>query len=152
MAQLYLKKQGTRQYLDSLYYSFNDGMEQPSHHSLLPLFQKMVQEAGEVLIVLDAIDIVDPDQQQSTPPAWIKTLRDSAPNIHILVTSQPGPYIESNLSWVVKKDILDLDGATMREDIGKYVNMRIAQMPKWQSEPEIQEMIRVALMRKAKGR
>ena len=54
--QLYHNQIDLRKEVDALYSSCNNGDRQPDSASLLKLFQSMVQQAGELWIVLDALD------------------------------------------------------------------------------------------------
>ena len=54
--QLYSKRKNVRHYLDSLYSSCEGGKQQPLNDSLRTSFHNMIEQAGEVWIVLDALD------------------------------------------------------------------------------------------------
>lgn len=56
ITQLFVKRGDVQTLVDSLYSSCENGRRQPSIHELCKTFQDMVQQAGEVWIILDALD------------------------------------------------------------------------------------------------
>lgn len=154
ISQLYYKRKDTRQPVDSLYSSCESGKRQPSAESLREIFLSMVQQAGQAWIVLDALDEC---KTRSDYPvmgllSWIRQLRDSEVDVHILVTSRPEQDIQSSIKkWTSSKDAIPLQSNLVEDDIRKYIHARVSQLDRWQSKPDIQKKIESSLINKAGG-
>lgn len=152
--QLYHNRKDLRKEVDALYLSCREGARQPDNTSLLKLFQNMVQQAGELWIVLDALDECTGrnDGLAGGLLSWIRGLRDAVLNIRILVTSRPEQDIQAAIeSWAHTEEVIPLQSGLVSDDINAYINMRTKAMSRWQSRPDIQEKIQSALIEKANG-
>ncbi|KAK7750874.1 hypothetical protein SLS62_007137 [Diatrype stigma] len=152
--QLYYKQGDCRPEVDSLYSSCSNGYKQPSNEVLLALLQNLIKEAGEVWIVLDALDEHEDEGGRRTKRLlpWIKNLRDCASSTHILVTSRPEIDIKLGIEgWACHEEIISLKGGLVDQDIRDYVEAMVQKMHRWQSRPDIQKEIKDALVRKADG-
>ncbi|KAF5521492.1 hypothetical protein CGCA056_v006881 [Colletotrichum aenigma] len=119
IAQLYCNSQNVQAPLDSLYSSCKSPSRQPSIDILSTTFEAMVQQIGEVWIVLDALD----ECQTRTGPRnegllhWIeRVLHSPQLNIHLLITSRPEHDIKSALERFVDDQII-LQSDLVTEDI-----------------------------------
>jgi len=156
ISQLYNKEEDVRTHLD-LFYSCQSGGQQPSIKSLCTIFRDTIKIAGEVWIVLDALD--ECQTRKSSPDGglfnWIWDLRNSQVNIHFLVTSRPEEDIESAIEeWVSDEYIICLQSNLMGEDIQAYIWARVREhkgLSRWKMSPDIQEEIEAALVEKANG-
>ncbi|OAQ60405.1 nacht and ankyrin domain-containingprotein [Purpureocillium lilacinum] len=77
--QLYRKNKDTQENLDLLFASSETGKQQPSVHSLCNTFAAMAEQAGEVNIILDALDecrLQDDYRTEGLFP-WMRSFVDS---------------------------------------------------------------------------
>jgi hypothetical protein len=152
--QLYYKRKDIRQEADALYSSCNNGDRQPDHRSLYTLFQNMMKQAGEIWIVLDALDECHIRNEGSAYGliSWIRSLRDLDLNIHVLVTSRPEQDIKSAIeSWARDSEIISLQSILVQDDIYAYIKARTKQIYRWQTMPAVQNDIETALSQNADG-
>lgn len=157
ISQLYYKNECVRGRLDSLYSSSQDGIQQPSIESLHATLLGMIQEAGEVWVIFDALDECQ-TRSEHRPWGllpWIQRFRDSQMNGHILITSRPEQDIESAVrSRACDEDIIPIQSGLIDGDICSYVHTRVKEhegLERWQSQPEIQTEIETTLREKANG-
>ena len=152
--QLYYKRTDLRKEADALYSSCDDGSRETDSASLLKLFQTMVQKAGEIWLVLDALDEC---RERNDGPGggllpWIRGLRDTGLGIHLLVTSRPEHDIQTAIeSWAHIEEAIPLYNGLIEGDINAYIRARTKAITRWQSRPDIQEKIESTLIQKADG-
>lgn len=158
ITQLYGKRGDVRRHLDLLYSSCEDGIRQPSIDQLRNTFQDMVQVAGEVWIILDALDECQTRVGHSAEGllSWIESIRSSQQtNFHILATSRPEQEIQSTIKkWAREQDIIPIQSDLVAEDIRAYVHTKVREhddLSRWQSRPDVQDQIESALTQKAHG-
>ncbi|KAI1439483.1 hypothetical protein F5Y02DRAFT_425549 [Annulohypoxylon stygium] len=156
ISQLYYKREGARKHLDSLYSSCQDGRQQPSLESLCITFQNMVQQAGEVWIVLDALDECSTRTgHRAELLSWIENLQGLQMNTHILVTSRPEQDIKSTIEGLVpSQNIIPIQSDLIKEDIRAFIHASVRKhqgLKRWQSRPDVQDKIETALIEKADG-
>ncbi|KAH8678369.1 ankyrin repeat protein [Xylariales sp. PMI_506] len=155
--QLYRKKENARKDLDSLYSSCEKGRRRPSIESLCATLSNMIQQAGEVWIVLDALDECQTRKEYLAGGilSWLQSLRDSHLNVHLLVTSRPEQDIQKTIEkWARKEDIIPLRDGLIGDDIRAYIKARVRNsegLGRWKTRPDIQEKIEATLIEKAKG-
>lgn len=162
ISQLCSKEKNLESDLDSLYSLCNNGVGQPSIESLRKTFLSMVEKAGEVWVVIDALD--ECQTQNSSPNEglleWMDSLRSSqGVNIHFLVTSRPEVDIRETIGkWACKTDAhivsISMENNRTAEDIRDYVRARVTQsegLSRWRSRPDIQNDIQTTLTNKAQG-
>ncbi|KAI6080966.1 nucleoside phosphorylase domain-containing protein [Hypoxylon rubiginosum] len=154
--QLYYQREDVRKQLDSLHSSCGDGGQQPSLESLCMTFQNMVEQAGEVWIVLDALDECSTrNEHRAELLRWIESLRGLQMNIHLLVTSRIEQDIKTSIENCSRsQDIIPIQSALIEEDIRTYIHARVQEhqgLKRWQSRPDIQSEIETALLEKADG-
>lgn len=150
--QLYQQRGDCRIEVDALYSSCRKGQQQPSNERLFALLCNQIQRAGEVWIVLDALDEHEEQSRAKELLPGIKTLRDCASNTHILVTSRPEIDIKRGIEdWARDGEIILLKNDSVNHDIRGYVEAMVARMARWQERPDIQEKIKDALIKKADG-
>ncbi|KAF4546475.1 Ankyrin repeat protein [Lasiodiplodia theobromae] len=156
--QLYGKRGDVERHIDSLYSSCKNGARQPSIHSLCKTFQDMVQQAGEVWIILDALDECQTRKGHSAEGllSWIENIRSSQErNVHILATSRPEQDIKSATErWARKKDIIPIQSDLVAEDIRAYIHTKVKEndgLSRWKTRPDVQGEIESALTQKAHG-
>lgn len=143
--------------LDLLYSSCHSGRSQPRLEALCETFQHMLLQAGDVFVVLDALDECPTRQQYPDGRLldWISGQLKFAENVHILTTSRPEQDIQSSITkWARDSDIVSLQQGLIDEDIHQYIQTRVRTdkgLSRWQQQPEIQEEIITALMGKADG-
>jgi hypothetical protein len=156
--QLYGKERKVQERLDSLYSSCDNGHQQPTNEALEAAFNDMIQQAGEVWIVVDALD--ECRTRKGFPTigllSWLKTLLDTQQlNVHLLVTSRPEQDIESAITgWDRIQDVVPIQSKSTMDDIRAYVHTRVRQHPglaRWQQQPKVQGEIEAALVEKADG-
>lgn len=145
ICQLYRQRDDCRAEVDSLYSSYGDGERQPDQASLLALLQNLIHKAGEVWIVLDALDENQTSRESWTENLipWIESLRQSQSITHILVTSRPEADIEFYIEdWVSHREFNIDVGYLAHEDIHLYVEARVTQLEMWKERPDIQKEIK----------
>ncbi|KAK6843411.1 hypothetical protein PG987_004271, partial [Apiospora arundinis] len=136
IAQLYYKRKDTRADVDTLYRSY------------------MLQRVGEVWLILDALDEchLQDDSFANGLLLWIKRIRESGVNVHMLVTSRPEYDIKAAIEgWACDDEIIPLQSSLVEADIEAYIKVRINQVDEWRARPDIQKEIENTLVQKANG-
>ncbi|KAM7186285.1 hypothetical protein V8F33_011881 [Rhypophila sp. PSN 637] len=153
IAQLYGKRKEARAGVDTLYSACGNGDGQPSIAELHKVFLSMLQQAGEIWIVLDALDECSTrDSGTDGLLPWLKHLRMSDLDIHILATSRPEIHIKSAVEgWARDEELIPLRGQAVTNDIKSYVQARTKQMQRWKDRQDIQQEVETALTEKAHG-
>jgi hypothetical protein len=153
--QLYCETPGVQNGLDSLYSSCHAGQSQPTIDSLMAAFQGMLDLAGDVQIVLDALDECparnDDDGRGLLP--WIKTIHDRK-DVWLLTTSRPEQDIECSMNWVGTECTIDLESSLVHADICSFIRDKVysdSTLRRWHGHPEIQEEVEKVLFAKADG-
>lgn len=152
--QLYRKNAGARRLVDSLYASYAQSGGQPPHSSLQVALQGIINNLDEAWIVLDGLDECETRGQHvaSGIIPWIKNLKDTSPNIHLLVTSWPEQDIKATIdAWADAKEVIPLQSDLVRHDIEMYILAKVEQMERWRTRPDVQKSIVTALHRRAGG-
>lgn len=154
VTQLYHNRTDLRKETDALYSLCNDGNCEPDSASLFKLFQTMVQKAGEIWLVLDALDEC---RERNEGPGggllpWIQGLRDTGLDVHLLVTSRPEQDIQAAIeSRSFTDEIIPLQSDVVSDDIHAYIRAQTMTMSRWRLRPDIQEKIESTLVEKADG-
>lgn len=156
VTQLYGKRKDVQRQVDSLYSSCENGRRQPSIDSLCKAFQDMIQQAGEVWVILDALDECPKRKEHSTEGLlhWIESIQSSQEmNVHLLVTSRREEDIKSAIeTWSRTENIIAIQSDLVKEDIRAYVRKEIRQnLRTWKDRPGIQKEIEDTLTGKADG-
>ena len=159
ISQLYSKHKDVRKQLDLLFSACDSGHQQPTTASLCATFLHMLQQVGEVWIVLDALDECHTRKGKQTEGvlSWMRDLLDTEKsNIHVLTTSQPEQDIKSEVrQWASGGDsIMSIQGDGVADDIRAYIRTRVREdgdFKRWRSRPEVQDEIETKLMEKATG-
>lgn len=154
--QLYCQNKDIHiQYLDPLYSACHDGQDQPNIASLCKAFESMIQEAGKVWIVLDALDECT-SREELLP--WIRELLRNAETrktIHLLATSRPEQDIREAIDdYNFSKGQITIDDDLLKMDIRNYVKASVREhngLRRWREYPDIQEEIEATLLEKANG-
>ncbi|KAK4059302.1 hypothetical protein Trihar35433_11055 [Trichoderma harzianum] len=157
--QLYCKNENTRKPLDSLYDSCGKGITRPSADQLFETFQNMLQHAGEIRVILDALDECQTRKEHPTGGLLtsIEALATSQQtNIHLLVTARPEQDITSSIgSWARSQDIVPLQRGLVAGDILAYIKARVRSgegpLKRWNERPEVQNEIETRLSKEANG-
>ncbi|PKK48454.1 hypothetical protein CI102_7274 [Trichoderma harzianum] len=157
--QLYCKNKDAQKPLDSLYDSCGKGTSQPSTDGLFATFQSMLQRAGEIHIVLDALD--ECQTRKEYPTGGLLTSIEALatfqhPNVHFLVTARPEQDITSSIkSWARNQDIIPIQSGRIADDIFAYVKARVRNnkgpLKRWNEWPEVEVEIEIGLSKKANG-
>jgi hypothetical protein len=151
--QLYREMPDTQKYLESLYASCDRGKSQPPIDKLYVIFQQMVESAGDMHIILDALDEC-PDQERKRLLAWIKNLYYGKKDVRLLTTSRPEQDIKSSMEWARPTDFIPLQSSLVHADICQYIHARVHKdqaLARWRGSLEIQTEIESALEKKADG-
>ncbi|KAJ1328910.1 ankyrin repeat domain-containing protein 50 [Microdochium nivale] len=154
ITQLYNSQTDLRKDVDALYSSCHDGGRQPDSASLLQLLQSMFQQAGEIWIVLDALDEcrerIGGFAGGLLP--WIRNLRNVDSDVHLLVTSRPEQDIQVAIEKFARaSEVIALQSDIVSDDINSYIKAHIGEMTRWQNRPDIQHLMETTLIRKANG-
>jgi hypothetical protein len=155
--QLYRQSPNVQKYLHSLFSSCNDGKQQPSITLLGVAFEQMIEKAGDVWIVLDALDECQPQQRSPSDAllTWIHTLRNLQAKVHLLATSRPEQRIQSIIAkWARESDIITIRSSLVEADICQYIQTRVREqdgLSRWRGRLDVQNEIESALMEKSDG-
>ncbi|KAK8013076.1 hypothetical protein PG991_010451 [Apiospora marii] len=150
ITQLYEKRQDLRERANAHYRTCHEGGHQPSVNSLRKLLGDMIHEAGEVWIVLDALDECS---VRNGLLAWIQELRqDISLDVHLMVTGRREQDINTAIEKVsCGNEIINMQSDMVNRDINEYIITQTKKMEKWQTLPEVQQEIEGALLAKAEG-
>jgi hypothetical protein len=154
--QLYRDRPETRHHLKSLWSDCRNGSEQPSVNQLQEVFQKMLQAANDVYIVIDALDEFEGrSNSRSDLLAWTQSFQVGLDNVHLLVTSRPEDDIKSSIEkWARAEDIICLRTNQTGHDIAEYIHAEVTSsqdFARWKKHKDVQEEIEDALKQKAYG-
>lgn len=152
--QLYHNRTNLQEQVDTFYSSCRNRNSPADSTSLFKLFQGLVQQTGELWIVLDALDECRQRSEGSTGGllSWIRGLRDASSAIHVLVTSRPEQDIQAAIhSWAHDEEVISLDSGSIEDDIKAYIKAQTRTMSRWQSRPDIQDKMETTLVKKANG-
>lgn len=156
ITQLYDRSQDSRKHLDFLY-SCENKRKRPSIDSLRTVFEDMIRQAGEVWIILDALDECQNMYSyiNRRPVHWVERILLVTTNLHFLVTSRPAQRIHRDVrKWLRKENIISIEEDSTRDDIRAYINARVRQnqdLARWRSRSEVQDEIERVLMEKSAG-
>ncbi|KAL3707747.1 hypothetical protein TMatcc_005729 [Talaromyces marneffei ATCC 18224] len=153
VAQLYSKCDKSREELERLFSSCENGHKQPTFESLSTTFMQMAKYAGKIQIVLDALDEC---LTRRDLLSWLKSLACSGyTGLHLLSTSRKEEDIESELKqWLHQGNIVSIQQAGVNHDIRLYVHRRLRNergFERWRSEPSVYDEIETQLMEKSDG-
>ncbi|KAI4853704.1 Pfs, NACHT and ankyrin domain protein [Aureobasidium sp. EXF-8845] len=151
--QVYQLQPESRQSLEKIWTSHDEGIRQPSTSSLQSVLQDMLSGVGSVSIVLDALDESKPREELL---AWLKTLIQSTHvSCRLLVISRREEDIESAFqSWTHAEERILIQQDEVNKDISTYVIDRVRNgddLKRWRSRPDLQKEIETRLMKKAGG-
>ncbi|KAK7967870.1 uncharacterized protein PG986_002147 [Apiospora aurea] len=149
ITQLYEKRQDLREAVDTLHSTCFQGGQQPSVDSLRMLFQRLLWQASETWIVLDALDECP---IRNGLLLWIDGLREAGMSIHILVTSRPEQDIKAVFeNFCSENQIIYMQTDMAKDDINAYIRTRTRKMDRWKNLPKVQREIKSALISGADG-
>lgn len=158
ISQLYQKCSNTKETLDSLISSCEEGHHGLSCTALCEVFLQMLKKTKEVWMVLDALDECHTrkgDAQQGLL-SWIQNLLQAEDiNVHILVTSRLEHDIKIGFRKMAQSDeILPIQTTLICDDIRNYIHARVTDgdaLQRWCNYPDVQHEIETALVEKADG-
>lgn len=155
-SQLYDTGQAAiRRHLDICFASYCNGQRQPSLDTLCKTFHQMAQCAGELWVVLDALDECIMDQHRRELLNWIQDCHAGSSNIHLLVTSRPEQDIQSAVAkWASVDSIIPLQSELVQKDISSYVYHEVrkgTRLERWRGWADVQQEIEDTLTKKANG-
>jgi hypothetical protein len=152
-AQLYSKCSNSRQELEQLYSSCDDGRRQPSFESLNVTFSCMLRHSEEIRIIFDALD------ESNTRNDLVRWLEDTASSEHsglqLLLTSRQEGDIQSELeTWMHPRNMVHLSKDSINCDIRAYIKEQLqkeSHFKRWRSVVSVQEDIESEIMSKVDG-
>ncbi|KAI0143529.1 hypothetical protein GGR57DRAFT_495207 [Xylariaceae sp. FL1272] len=150
---------GTKQSLEMALRSLvSRGMQQSNLESLQNTFQQMADHAGELWIIIDALDECEHRHEYANGNvlSWLQSLQELCSNIHLLVTSRPEKEIRASIStWIGIQYTMSIQNNGLDEDIRAYVRARVREgkelKTRWHTRPDIQNEIEEALTKRANG-
>lgn len=129
-------------------YSARPSHPQPSIGTLQDTLQIITGAFEKVYIVIDALDECT---DRAELLLWVKNiLRWKEGKLHILLSSRPEHDIEDQLAALDDLERTCFAGGSANPDILKYVDDLVLAKKKW--APEIQALVRHALLERADGR
>jgi hypothetical protein len=121
--QLYHTGNEAARRLDSLFTSHDNGRKQPDTTALSACVDTMIQTAGKVFIIIDALDECTTREELLH---WIRGLASS--NAHILVTGRPEAEFQGEIPRLFdERNCVLLDKKAVNADIRSYVNVTLEQ-------------------------
>jgi hypothetical protein len=119
----------------------------------------MIEQAGEIWIVLDALDECRTRAGSETQGLlkWIAAFFNSNKrNVHLLVTSRPEQDISSGLSEIAPEweAVVPIQSDLVKDDIETYVRAKVRYgdgLKRWRYRPDVQDKIESRLITKANG-
>jgi Cdc6-like AAA superfamily ATPase len=159
VSQLYTRSERTQEPLDALFVTCGSGRSQPSCHSLCKTVTQMIEQAGEVWVVLDALDECRTRAGSETQGLlkWIAAfLNSNERNVHLLVTSRPEQDISSGLNEIAPKGkaMVPIQSDLVKDASETYVKAKVRHgdgLKRWQGRPDEQNKIESCLIEKANG-
>jgi hypothetical protein len=128
-----------------------DGAKQASVLVLEEVLDFQIEQYGNVMIVLDALDELPDGDDRSLVLAKLKGLNSRVNHAKALITSRSSADIEGIMSEM-KATVLPLSVQEVNEDIGRYIVKEFSQTPsllRW--SPKMQIRARETLEQKADG-
>jgi Cdc6-like AAA superfamily ATPase len=153
IAQLYSRCEHSRKELDTLFSSCEDGRLQPTSDSLFTTFQRMMNHAEKIQMVIDALDEC---QTKKELLLWIEKLSSSGhAKVCLLIVSRKEEEIGSRLRrWLQEENFISVHRDTVDSDIRLYVRATLRAdngFQRWRLKPSVLEEIETELMKKANG-
>ncbi|KAK2743974.1 hypothetical protein FQN55_007023 [Onygenales sp. PD_40] len=151
--QLYSKCKNSRAELEALEKSCGIHQQQPAFESLFGVFLEMVNSAGKVQIVIDALDECE---KREDLLSWIESFTSSSPKeLRLLLTSRKEQDIESQLMfWLDPESVVPIQQDSVNPDIRAYVRDRLQRdrgFARWNAQPSVRDEIEAELMENADG-
>ncbi|EWY99469.1 hypothetical protein FOYG_03512 [Fusarium oxysporum NRRL 32931] len=123
--QLYHTGNEAARRLDSLFISHDDGRRQPDTNALSACVDAMIQTAGKVFIIIDALDECTKREELLF---WIGGLASS--NAQLLVTGRPEVEFQGEIPRLLnERNCILLDKQAVNADIRSYVESTLEQKP-----------------------
>ena len=139
--------------LISLYDACEGGSRQPDIDNLVQILGKMIDDAGDVYIIIDALDECSDVHKLLQIIGQIRAWQQ--PNLHILLTSRRHKETEDRLEILTQTEgRVTIENALVDADISVYVRERLQNdtlLKRWRNNPYVREEIRYALTEKADG-
>ncbi|THC91604.1 hypothetical protein EYZ11_008926 [Aspergillus tanneri] len=153
VAQLYSRCENSRNELNKLFSSCEDGRRQPTYESLSTTFMQMAKYVQKIQIVIDALDEC---KTRRDLLSWMENLaRSGHTGFHLLATSRKEEDIELEITqWLHHGNIIPIQQDTVNRDIRLYVHRRLRNdrgFERWHPEPSVQDEIEAELMENADG-
>jgi len=154
ISQLYVEQEISRMHLNQLFLSYKHGKEKPSVERLEATLQAMAHQAGEIIVVLDALDEAQPREKLL---GWMQGFVSSDfRNVHLIVTARREEDITSAISkWKHSENTISIRSDDVDEDIRAYVRARVDDdddgLKRWKSRPDVQMEIETSLLKKTDG-
>ncbi|CAH0032937.1 unnamed protein product [Clonostachys rhizophaga] len=116
-------------------------------------FLMMIQEAGKIYVVLDALDESSTLEDHHTRGllSWIGSFRSSRNSVRLIATSRPEHAIQSQMDAWAGVIPVPLESHLTEGDINSYIVARVGQLSRWHARTDIQDEIIFALSSKANG-
>lgn len=157
ISQLYYERPQTQKHVDLLWSSCKDGRTQPSTQDLTSTFGKMIEDTGDIWIILDALDECSTRDKHPGPGLliWLRDLYFRQKGLHLLVTSRPEEDVRSVISSFAKEAfIIRLQEDLIADDMFNFIHEQVANgedFQRWHDHPEVQEEIESTLREKSNG-
>lgn len=150
ICQLYSASNGPREVLHQLYSSRDWNGTKPSTESLIRAFDNMLQQSGQVQLLLDALDESKKGRDREELLQWLRKHigRTGTKNskLRIIMTSRSGQQdiIDTLSTPIPGKAQLSVEGNafSVREDIRRYIERRIMKdrmFSRWRNQARGQE-------------
>jgi hypothetical protein len=114
-------------HLDELFRTCENGETQPSLASLLVVLRRMIEDFGQVHMIVDALDECRPRNRLFQVLSEMNTW--NLKNLHIMLTSRAESDIQSFVKSIVdKENIVTVEGEAVDMEIRSYIRARLSDM------------------------
>ncbi|KAF5977577.1 hypothetical protein FBULB1_6509 [Fusarium bulbicola] len=154
--QLYRSRQESRSPINALYSKCGDGSSQATVEQLRYALGDMLSAAGEVFIIVDALDeYQNRSTQRDELLSWIESLCNGEFKTHLLVTSRPEHHVKTSIeTWADPYSIICLETENISRDISDYVRQVVTNstsLRRWHEHTATQDDMINSLTVKADG-
>lgn len=151
--QLYTRSKKSQRELDSLMDTCESGRHQPTTEALSKVLKHMIRAAGEVQIVLDALDEC---RERPELVKWLqKLIVSDLHNARFLLVSRLEQDLEAGLvNCIPIEDWVPFQNSHVNRDIQAYTRGTLNEdneFSRWRLKPLLLNQMEVEIMKKANG-
>lgn len=149
-SQIYYLRPASRQPLDDLFASHQDGRQYPNADSISKCLAEMLKMVDQATFLIDALDECSERRQLLK---WMKYFFPAQPHVRLLCTSRLEDEIQHSISgWI--PTCVELKKDSVNADIRSYIQARLhtsTEFSRWLERPAVVEEIKTTLSSRADG-